>query len=96
MAHILGVIRLATGYDIPGNCTHEPNVIGVAAGANLIWAETGSNPRDTEKDTEGKRGMTVQQCRAIFKEAEWNVLSGPSKLFSNKTIFKKSEFELAT
>lgn len=82
MAHILGVIRLATGYNIPGNCTHEPNVIGVTAGANLIWAETGSNPRDTEKDTEGKRGMTVQQCREIFKEAEWNVLSGPSKFFT--------------
>jgi biotin synthase len=82
MAHILGVIRLATGYDIPGNCTHEPNVIGVTAGANLIWAETGSNPRDTENDTEDKRGMDVQQCREIFKEAEWNVLSGPSKFFT--------------
>ncbi|MEW6001172.1 MAG: hypothetical protein AB1638_00755 [Nitrospirota bacterium] len=85
MAHILGVIRLATGYDIPGNCTHEPNVIGVAAGANIIWAETGSNPRDTEKDTGGKRGMTVQQCREIFKEAEWHVFSGPSKFFNTKS-----------
>ncbi|MFA4920256.1 MAG: radical SAM protein [Thermodesulfovibrionales bacterium] len=84
MAHILAVTRLVTGYDIPGNCTHEPNVIGVAAGANLIWAETGSNPRDTEKDTEDKRGLNVRQCREIFKEAEWNVLSGPSKFFTKR------------
>lgn len=84
MAHILAVTRLVTGYNIPGNCTHEPNVIGVAAGANLIWAETGSNPRDTEKDTEDKRGLNVRQCREIFKEAEWKVLSGPSNFFTKR------------
>ncbi len=81
MAHIVAVVRLATGYNIMGNCTHEPNVIGVSAGANIIWAETGSNPRDTEKETEGRRGMTVQRCRQIFREAEWSVLEGPSKIF---------------
>ncbi len=81
MAHIVAVVRLATGYSIPGNCTHEPNVISISAGANLIWAESGSNPRDTEKDTEGKRGLTVQQCRELFNEAEWKVLTGPSKFF---------------
>jgi biotin synthase len=81
MAHILAVVRLALGYDVPGNCTHEPNVIGVAAGANLLWAETGSNPRDIEKETEGRRGMSVQQCKRIFQEAEWSVLSGPSRFF---------------
>jgi len=81
MAHILAVVRLALGYDIPGNCTHEPNVIGAAAGANLLWAEAGSNPRDTEKETEGKRGMTVKDCIRVFEEAEWKVLHGPSKFF---------------
>lgn len=84
MAHILAVVRLALGYDIPGNCTHEPNVIGAAAGANLLWAETGSNPRDTEKDTAGKRGMTVEDCRNVLKEAEWDVLTGPSVFFTQK------------
>lgn len=88
MAHILSVVRLALGYEIPGNCTHEPNVIGAAAGANLLWAETGTNPRDTEKETEGKRGMTVQQCKEIFKEAEWAVLSGPSKFFKAEKIIR--------
>jgi biotin synthase len=81
MAHILAVVRLALGYNVPGNCTHEPNVIGAAAGANLLWAEAGSNPRDTEKETEGKRGMTVKDCITVLKEAEWHVLQGPSKFY---------------
>jgi biotin synthase len=91
MAHIIAVVRLAIGCNIPGNCTHEPNVIGVTAGANLIWAETGSNPRDTEMETEGKRGLSVQQCRQIFKEAEWNVLSGPSRFFNPDKKLRISE-----
>lgn len=82
MAHILAVVRLAIADQTPGNCTHEPNVIGAAAGANLMWAESGSNPRDTEQKTEGKRGMTVQDCKRVFREAEWQVLQGPSKFFS--------------
>jgi len=81
MAHILAVVRLALGYNVPGNCTHEPNVIGAAAGANLVWAEAGSNPRDTEKETEGKRGMTVKDCVRVLEEAEWIVLKGPSKFY---------------
>lgn len=81
MAHILAVVRLAIGYDTPGNCTHEPNVIGAVAGANLLWAESGSNPRDTEEKTQGKRGMTVQDCMKVFREAEWRVLQGPSKFY---------------
>lgn len=84
MAHILAVVRLAIGYDTPGNCTHEPNVIGSAAGANLLWAESGSNPRDTEEKTEQQRGLTVQDCRDLFREAEWEVLEGPSRFYSRK------------
>lgn len=85
MAHILAVVRLALGYDVPGNCTHEPNVIGAAAGANLLWAEAGSNPRDTENSTEDQRGMTVSECIRILKEGEWKVLDGPSLFFSDKS-----------
>jgi biotin synthase len=81
MAHILAVVRLALGYDISGNCTHEPNVIGASAGANLLWAEAGSNPRDVEKETKGKRGMTVKECQRVLVEAEWSVLEGPSKFY---------------
>ena len=81
MAHILAVVRLALSYDIGGNCTHEPNVIGAAAGANLFWAESGSNPRDTKERTETQRGMSVENCRKIFEEAEWKVLEGPSRFY---------------
>ncbi|WP_227762126.1 radical SAM protein [Zhaonella formicivorans] len=84
MAHILAVVRLAMGYSVPGNCTHEPNVLGASAGANLIWAEMGSNPRDTEQETSVSRGFTVEKCKQIFAEAEWKILSGPSKIFSKK------------
>ena len=82
MAHIIAVVRLALGYDIPGNCTHEPNVIGAAAGANLFWAEVGSNPRDTKEETTEARGMNVGACRRLLEEAEWEVLSGPSSFYS--------------
>lgn len=81
MAHILAVVRLAMGPDILGNCTHEPNVHGAAAGANLIWAEVGSNPRDIAGETQKNRGFSVEKCREIFWEADWEVLSGPSQFF---------------
>jgi biotin synthase len=62
-------------------CTHKPNVIGAAAGANLLWAEAGSNPQDTEQETEGQRGMTVKDSVKVLEEAEWKVLQGPSKFY---------------
>ena len=83
LAHIVAVVRLALGYDVPGNCTHEPNVISAAAGANLLWAEVGSNPRDTEAETKNKRGMTVCECRQVLEEAEWDVLDGPSVFYGD-------------
>jgi len=82
MAHILAAVRLAIGYDIIGNCTHEPNKIGAMAGANLLWAEAGSNPWDTKEQT--VRGMTVKQIQEVFLEAGWEVLEGPSVMYGNK------------
>ncbi|MEN6326748.1 MAG: radical SAM protein [Syntrophomonas sp.] len=81
MAHILSVVRLAMGYGIAGNCTHEPNVAGAQAGANLFWAEAGSNPRDVVKETESSRGYDMKRCRNILAEAEWKILQGPSRFF---------------
>ncbi|MHB0934966.1 MAG: radical SAM protein [Armatimonadota bacterium] len=82
MAHYLAVVRLAIGTAVPGNCTHEPNVIGAAAGANLFWAEVGANPRDTEAETARHRGLTVADCRRLFAEAELPVLEGPSRFYT--------------
>jgi len=89
MALILAVVRLALDGDIRGNCTHEPNVLGAFAGANLLWAEVGSNPRDTIKDTEKKRGMSVKNCISILKEVEWNVLEGPSQFYRAYEAYKE-------
>ncbi len=82
MAQILAVVRLALGDEVPGNCTHEPNVLGAFAGANLLWAEVGSNPRDTIENTERKRGMSVADCIRVFHEAGWKVQKGPSTFYS--------------
>ena len=82
MAHIVAVVCLATGYAVPGNCTHEPNVLGVTAGANLLWAEAGSNPRDTVSNTENSRGFDISRCQEIFSEADIELLKGPSRMFS--------------
>ena len=77
-AHIMAVVRLAMGYGVPGNCTHEPSVIGAVAGANLLWAESGSNPRDVVENTENSRGFDTNRCRQIYAEAEWKVRTGAS------------------
>ena len=84
MAHILAVVRLAMGYQCAGNCTHEPNVLGAASGANLFWAEAGSNPRDNRNNTEAGRGFSVAKCKEMFREAEWQILEGPSVMFGSQ------------
>ncbi len=78
LAYLVAVTRLAMGRFLIGNCTHEPNVSGACAGANLFWAEVGPNPRDTDSQTERGRGMDVAACRRLFEEAEYTVLEGPS------------------
>jgi biotin synthase len=79
MANIVAAVALATGANVPGNCTHEPNQLGVFAGANLVWAEVGSNPRDTNDET--VRGWTGQRCAELYAETAWDVLNGPSTMF---------------
>ncbi len=83
MAQIVAVTRLGTPGSVKGICTHEPCTLGALAGANLFWAETGSNPRDTHEKTEQGRGHGVGRCRAIFQESEWGILKGPSVYFSD-------------
>lgn len=80
MAHILAAVRLAMGYEVIGNCTHEPNGIGAMAGANMLWAEAGSNPRDTKEST--NRGLTVKEIHELYQEAGWEVLEGPSVMYA--------------
>ncbi|HSK09902.1 MAG TPA: hypothetical protein VK911_10010 [Vicinamibacterales bacterium] len=82
MAHILAVARLVLPLDVRGNCTHEPSVLGAAVGANLFWAESGANPRDTRERTEEGRGLSVGRCRELLGDASWDCLAGSSAFFS--------------
>jgi biotin synthase len=82
MAYLVAVVRLAMGRQVRGNCTHEPNILGASSGANLFWAEVGANPRDTEEETSAGRGLDVRTCVEMFKEADFKVLEGPSRIFS--------------
>jgi biotin synthase len=81
MAQIVAVIILGTPRSVKGFCTHEPCTLGALAGANLLWAEAGSNPRDTREKTEQGPGLGVEACRNIYRECEWDVLEGPSSYF---------------
>ena len=87
LAFLVAVVRLAMGRDLVGNCTHEPNLLGAVSGANLFWAEAGTNPRDTETETSRGRGLNVKSCIEMFREANFDVLKGPSVIYS-KNGFK--------
>ena len=78
LAQIVAITRLGMPRSVIGNCTHEPCTLGAIAGANLFWAEAGANPRDTEEETEKGRGETINHCRTIFQESDWDILSGSS------------------
>jgi biotin synthase len=81
MAYIVAVLRIAMGPDVIGNCTHEPNILGASAGANLFWAEGGANPRDTETETTEGRGLDAAVCRKMFEETDWELVDGPSRIY---------------
>jgi biotin synthase len=53
---------------------HEPNEAGLISGANLITAESGGNPRDTNKDTKENRGWTMGRCRKLLWESGFTSL----------------------
>jgi len=61
-------------------------ISGPTTGANLFWAEVGTNPRDTEVETSKGRGLNVETCRKIFKEADFEMLEGPSVIYSENNI----------
>jgi hypothetical protein len=50
----------------------------ILAGANLLWAEIGTNPRDANKETEKSRGLSVDQCWQFLLNAGYERRTGPS------------------
>lgn len=79
LAIYAGAIALGTGSDIKGNCTHEPSQLCAQAGANIMWASCGTDPRDTQAET--SRGYTVNQVKEMYFETDWKVLEGPSRFY---------------
>ena len=78
-ANMVAVYRLATGRDLRLNCSAN-TVMTAASGANLAWAEVGTNPRDTVERTEhGGRGASFAQQRKMFLASGWEIVEGPSK-----------------
>lgn len=78
LARTVAVTRLVMGNTVVAHCTHEPNMPSLLAGANLIWAEVGANPRDKDKETEKSRGSSVQRCQTLLRHAGYSCREGPS------------------
>ncbi len=76
LAEIVAVVTLASvGCPETKNiAVHEPNLLGLAAGANVVYAESGANPRDTELQTEKHRGLDMAACRKMLYEAGFDAL----------------------
>ena len=78
-ANMVAIYRLASGIEPRLNCSAN-TVMTAASGANLAWAEVGTNPRDTVERTEhGGRGASFAQQRKMFLASGWEIVDGPSK-----------------
>jgi biotin synthase len=76
LAQMVAVVSLAslacTATD--NIAVHEPNLIGLTSGANVVYAETGANPRDAAEDTSGHRGLDMAGARKMLYEAGFTAL----------------------
>jgi biotin synthase len=91
LAQITAVVTLASlgCPDTKNIAVHEPNLIGLTSGANVVYAETGANPRDTEEDTTGHRGRDIQACKTMLYEAGFDyLLIAPGKRRTLAEAFK--------
>jgi biotin synthase len=91
LAQITAVVTLASlgCPDTKNIAVHEPNLIGLTSGANVVYAEAGANPRDTEEDTTGHRGRDIQACKTMLYEAGFDhLLIAPGKRRALTEAFK--------
>ena len=82
LAQVTAVVALASLACPETRCigVHEPNLLGLTAGANTVFAEAGANPRDTEKETAGHRGRDIRDCKMMLYEAGFeHLLTSPGK-----------------
>lgn len=71
-AQVLSIVDLDP---FPWVGIHEPCEAGYFAGANLITAETGVNPRDTAAETSQSHGLDMNACRKALYEAGFTKLA---------------------
>ncbi|MEG0156685.1 MAG: radical SAM protein [Anaerovoracaceae bacterium] len=69
---IAAVTRIAVDPKKSMNA-HETNQMTLLAGINQLYAESGSNPRDNRAETQGNRGLSVRDCKAILRDARYEV-----------------------
>ena len=76
LAQVVAVVALATLScpETQNIAVHEPNLLGLTAGANVVYAESGANPRDTAPDTSAGRGLDIHACRTMLYEAGFTAL----------------------
>ncbi|MCB6993579.1 hypothetical protein LI177_08810 [bacterium 210820-DFI.6.37] len=76
LAQIVAIVGLAS-FMVPTMAylgVHEPNTLGYTSGANIITAESGYNPRDSNGDTSKGRGMDMDACRKMMLECGFSYL----------------------
>lgn len=91
LAQVVAVVTLATlgCAETQSIAVHEPNLLGLTAGANTVYVETGANPRDTEKDTTGHRGRDIPACKQMLYEAGFaTLLVSPERRVSLAEAYK--------
>ena len=76
LAQVVAVVAMAAlGCKKTQNiAVHEPNLVGLTSGANVVYAETGANPRDTATDTAANRGLDMVGARKMLYEAGFTAL----------------------
>jgi biotin synthase len=76
LAQIVAMVTLAT-VAVPSIWSigvHEPNLLGLTAGANGVCVESCANPRDLEADTTQGRGLGACASRELLWEAGFTAL----------------------
>lgn len=81
LAKIAAAGRLAAGDKVKIYAVHGPSTVAFASGSSALWAESGSNPRDTEEDTSRGIGLSVETSKQMLRDAGFEVLEGFSKVF---------------
>ncbi len=84
-SQIVSVLTLAMieNKNLSSIAIHEPDILGLTSGANCIYAEFGSNPRDIISDTVKGRAYSAQQCKNMLLDTGYKSLmqSGTYEIF---------------